>query len=123
MPSLEGALSVRLVIEGTIVIIVPFIASFLLDAFSLLEAVFDSITCISVADNIMQVLVIPILPSAMFPQWSETAGRVPTWTRSVVRLLTPNTIIAVEKWVCDCGCIQHCLEALNLHIHFFVVFR
>jgi hypothetical protein len=46
---------VGLVIIRAIVIIVPFIVSFTLDAVSFLALIFDSVTCISVADNVMQV--------------------------------------------------------------------
>jgi hypothetical protein len=66
VPSFWGALSVRLVIEGTIVITVPFIASFLFDAFSLLAVVFNSAACISAVDHVTQVSVIPISFSAVF---------------------------------------------------------
>jgi hypothetical protein len=44
-------------------------------------------------------------------------------TLSVVKLLTLDTIVAVKNWVHDRGCIEHCLEALNMRIDFFVVFR
>jgi hypothetical protein len=46
---------VGLVIEGTIVIIVPLIASFLLDTILLLVAVFNLVVCISVTDHVAQV--------------------------------------------------------------------
>jgi hypothetical protein len=83
---------VRLVIEGIIVIIVPLIASFLLDAFSLLAVIFDSAACISAIINVTQVSVISISPSASFLRWSETAGRFSTLTLSEVKLLTPETV-------------------------------
>jgi hypothetical protein len=61
-PSFRGVLSVGLVIEGTIVIIVPLIASFLLDTILLLVAVFNLVVCISVADHVAQVSIIPVSP-------------------------------------------------------------
>jgi hypothetical protein len=69
-PSLWGVLLVKLVIVGTIIIIV-LIASCLLHALSLLVLVFDLVTCISTADDIMQVIVISIMPSAALLLWSE----------------------------------------------------
>jgi hypothetical protein len=41
----------------------------------------------------------------------------------VVKLLTLDTVIVVENRVHDHGCAKHCLEALNMRIGFFVVFR
>jgi hypothetical protein len=95
-PSLRGALSVRLVIEGTIIIIVPLIASFLLDALSLLVPAFDLTVCISTVEDVAQITVIPTTPSAMLLRWSETTGQVPGQTLPVVRLLTPVSLITVE---------------------------
>jgi hypothetical protein len=62
-PSFREAFSVRLVGERTIVILVPFIASLLLNALSLLASVFYPSVCISAADDIVQVSIIPITPS------------------------------------------------------------
>jgi hypothetical protein len=73
-PSFRGALSVRLVVEGTIIVIVPLITSFLLNALTLLTAVVNPVTCISTADDVVQISVIPIPPSATFLRWSETDG-------------------------------------------------
>jgi hypothetical protein len=58
-PSFRGVLSVRLVVEGTIIIIVPLIVPFLLNAL-----IFDPTVCICVIDDVAQVWVIPIMPSA-----------------------------------------------------------
>jgi hypothetical protein len=69
----------------------------------------------------MQISVIPISPSAAFLRWSETAGRVPVWTLLVVKLMTLYFIITVEDRVNYSCCIQHRLEALYLHIDFFIV--
>jgi hypothetical protein len=121
VPSFWGALSVRLVIEGTIVITVPFIVSFLFDAFSLLAVVFNSVVCISAVDHVTQVSVIPISLSAVFLRWSGTTSQVPMRTLSVVKLLTRDTVVAVETWVRDCGCIQPCLEVVNMCIDFFII--
>jgi hypothetical protein len=63
-PSFRGVLSVRLVVEGTIIIIVPLIVPFLLNALSLLALIFDPTVCICVIDDVAQVWVIPIMPSA-----------------------------------------------------------
>jgi hypothetical protein len=52
MPSFEGALSLRLVLEGTIITIVSLIALFLLNALSLLAPVFYPAMCISAVDDV-----------------------------------------------------------------------
>jgi hypothetical protein len=52
VPYFRGVLSVRLVIEGTIIVIVPLITSFLLNALTLLLPVVNLIACISVADDV-----------------------------------------------------------------------
>jgi hypothetical protein len=74
VPSFRGALSVRLVIEGTIIVIVPLISSFLLNALTLLVPVVNPVTCISTADDVTQILVILIPPLVMFLWWIETTG-------------------------------------------------
>jgi hypothetical protein len=56
---------VSLIIEGTIIVIVPLLASFALDTISLLAPVFNPVACISVADNIKQVSVVPLSFSVM----------------------------------------------------------
>jgi hypothetical protein len=65
---------VRLVVEGTIIVIVPLITSFLLNTLMLLTPVVNPVVCISVVDDVAQISVIPILLSAVFLRWSETAG-------------------------------------------------
>jgi hypothetical protein len=122
MPSFRGALSVRLVIESTIITIATLVASLLLDAFSLLAPVFDLAMCISIADDIVQVLVIPIMPLATLLWSSETAGRVPMWTLPVIKILTPVSIIAVVNRVHHGCCVQHRLEALYVRVDFLIVF-
>jgi hypothetical protein len=96
VPSFREALSVRLVIEGTIIFIVPLITSFLLNALTLLAPVVNPVACISAANDVTQILVTLILPSAAFLWWSETAGQVPTWILSVVKLVTPYFTVTVE---------------------------
>jgi hypothetical protein len=64
-PSFGRMLSVRLVTIGTIVVIVPFFALLLLKTLMLLMLIFDPATCISVVDDIMQISVIPVSPSAV----------------------------------------------------------
>jgi hypothetical protein len=61
-----------LIIVRVIVIMVPFIALFVLDAVSFLAPIFNSVRGISVADNVTQVSTVPIL--AMLLRWSDAAG-------------------------------------------------
>jgi hypothetical protein len=63
--------------------------------------------CISITNDVVQVSVIPVSSSVMFLWWSETAGRVLTWTLTVVRVLTLRSIATFENWVHQCSCIQH----------------
>jgi hypothetical protein len=112
-----------LVIEGSVVITIPFIALFLLDVISISVMVFDSASCIPASDNVTQVAVILISPSVTFLRWSETVGRVPTWILSVVKLLTLDTIVVIENSVRYCGCVKDCLKPLNMRFDFFIVFR
>jgi hypothetical protein len=123
VPSLERALSVRLVVIGTIIIIVPLFMLLLFKALTLLTPIFDPATCIFAMDNVMQVSVIPVSPSAMFLWYSETSSRVPAQTLPVVKLMTPCFIITMECRVNHGCCIQHRLEALYMCINFFVVLR
>jgi hypothetical protein len=120
-PSLRRMLSVRLVIIGTIVAIVPLFTSLLFKALTLLTLVFYLTACIFTMDDIAQVSVIPVSPSVTFLRWSETTSRVPTWTLPVVKLMTPCFVIMVECRVNHGCCVQHCLEALHMGINFFVV--
>jgi hypothetical protein len=64
---------VRLVIIGTIVVIVPFFAPLQFKMITLLTPVFDPAACISTADDVMQISIILVLPSTAFLQCSETA--------------------------------------------------
>jgi hypothetical protein len=114
---------VRLVIEGTIIVIVPLITLFLLNMFMLLAPIVNPVVCIITMDDVTQISVIPILPSVMFLQWSETTSRVPMQTLSVVKPVTPYFTIMVEDRVNHGCCVQHHLNALYMRIDFFIVFR
>jgi hypothetical protein len=63
--SLWGMVLVRVIIVRAIIIIVPFIASFVLDAVSFLALVFDLATCIPIVDNVTQISVVPILATLL----------------------------------------------------------
>jgi hypothetical protein len=89
----------------------------------LLVPVFDPTACISVVDDVTQILVISIMHSVALLQWSETVGRVPVWTLPVVRLITLDSVVAVENQVHHGCCIQHRVEALYRRVDFFIVFR
>jgi hypothetical protein len=95
MPSFRGALLVRLVIVGTIVIIVPLIALFLFNALSLSVSNFNPVVCISAADDIVQVTVVSPMPWAVLLRWSDAAGRVPTRTLPVLKLMTLVSVFTV----------------------------
>jgi hypothetical protein len=121
LDSLVRMLSVRMVIRGTIVVIVPLFTSHLFKAVMLLMSVFNPVACIFAADNVAQVSVIPSLPSATFLWWSKTASQVPARTLPVVKLVTLCFIITVECQVNHGRCIQHHLEAIHMCINLFVV--
>jgi hypothetical protein len=106
-PSFRGALSVRLVIEGAIIIIVHLIVSFLFNTVSFLVATFDPDAGISVPDDVAQVTVIPVLPSAVFLQWSQTTSRVPSQTLSVVKIMTSHIATTLGNRVHHDCCVQH----------------
>jgi hypothetical protein len=76
-PSLERTLLVRLVIIGTIVVIVPFFTSLHFKAVALVMLVFNPVTCIFAVNDVPQVSVILVSPSATFLWCSETIRRVP----------------------------------------------
>jgi hypothetical protein len=113
---------VRLVIIGTIVVIVPLFKSLQFKALTLLTPVFDPVACISTADDVMQISVIPVLPLATFLWWSDIASRVSTWTLLVVKLMTLCFVIMIECRVNHGFYVQHRLEALHMCINFFIVF-
>jgi hypothetical protein len=120
-PTFRRTLLVRLFIIVTIVIIVPLFTLLLFKALVLLTPVFDLTACIFAADDVVQVSVIPVSPSAVFLWWSEIASQVPAWTLLVAKLMTPCFIIMVECRVNHGCCIQHHLEVLHMCINFFIV--
>jgi hypothetical protein len=65
-PPFRRMLSVRLVIIGTVVVIVPFFMLLLFKALTLLTLDFNPAACITATDDIAQISVIPILPSVVF---------------------------------------------------------
>jgi hypothetical protein len=71
-PSFKRALSVRLVVIGTIIVIAPLLTSLLFKALVLLMPVFDPTMGIFAVDDITQVSIIPVSPSTAFLWWSET---------------------------------------------------
>jgi hypothetical protein len=111
MPSFERTLSVRLVVIGCIVVIVPFFALLLFNMLVLLTS-----------EDIVQISIIPVSLSAAFLQWRETASRVPVQTLSVVMIMTPCLIIKVECRVHHSCCVQHCLESLHMSSNLLIVF-
>jgi hypothetical protein len=121
MASFRGALPVRLVIVGTLVIKVPFITLFLFHALSFPTPVFDPTTSISVLDDITQVTVVPTTPSTVLPWWSDAAGRVLMGTPLAVKLMTPVSILVVVDRIYHCCCVQHRLEALDMRVDFFII--
>jgi hypothetical protein len=121
VPSFGRMLSMRLVIIGTVVVIVPFFTLLLFKVLVLLPSVFNPAACISAADDITQISIILISSSAAFLWWSETASRVNIRTLLVVMLVTSCFIIMVECWVNHGCCVQHHLEALYVCVDFFLV--
>jgi hypothetical protein len=73
MCTFRGVLPVRLVIVGTIVIIIPIIMLFLFIALSLPALIFNPVACISAAVDVVQVTVVSPTPSAMLLRWSDAA--------------------------------------------------
>jgi hypothetical protein len=92
MPSFRGTLSVRLILEGTIIIVAPLVIPLLLDALWILALVFDLATCIFAADDIVQVSIIAIMSLVTLVRWSEATSRVPARTQPVVKLLTSVSV-------------------------------
>jgi hypothetical protein len=64
---------VRLVIIGTVVVIIPFFTLLLFKALMLLAPVFNLVVCISTVNDVVQILVILVSSLSMFLRWSETA--------------------------------------------------
>jgi hypothetical protein len=119
--SFRGMVSVRLIVEGTIIVITHFIAAFMLNVVSLLASVFNPLMCIFVMDNVAQIHVVSLSTALLWG--SVTAGRVPAWALAVVRILTPSSNSMLNGWVNHSSCIQHCLEVFDLCIYLLDVFR
>jgi hypothetical protein len=115
-------MSVRLIVIGTIVVIVPFFMLLLFKALALLESVFNPNAPISATDDITEISVILVSSSAAFLWWIETASSVPMETLPVVMLMTLCFILTVKRWVNHGCCVLHRLEMLHVCIDFFVVF-
>jgi hypothetical protein len=113
---------VRLVKVRTIIIIVSLIALFLLDALSLSVPFFDPTACISVTDDVTQVVVVPTILSTALLQWSDSTSRVPTGTLLVVRLMTLVSILMTVDWIHHGCCVQHHLQELDMRADFFIIF-
>jgi hypothetical protein len=58
-------LSVRLVIIGIVVVIVPFFTSLLFKVFALLTPIFDPVACIYATDDVAQIFIISVSSSAV----------------------------------------------------------
>jgi hypothetical protein len=92
VPPFWRALSVRLVVKRTIIVMVPIIA--LLITLPLSAPVFNLTACISTADDVVQVTVVSGMPSGMPLRWSDAAGQVPVGTLPVVIFVTPISILS-----------------------------
>jgi hypothetical protein len=90
-------------------------------ALVLLTLIFDPAMCIFATNDVAQVSVIPVSPSAMILWWSDIASRVPARTLLVVKLVTPCFIFMVECRVNHGWYVQHHLEALHMCVNFFDV--
>jgi hypothetical protein len=121
-PSFGRMLLVRLIIIGTVVVIVPFFTLLLFKALVLLAPVFNLVVCISTMDDVEKISGIQVSSSATFLWWSETASHAPMGTLPVVMLVTPCFILMVEHRVNHGCCIQHRLEALHVCVDFFIMF-
>jgi hypothetical protein len=93
-------LLVRLIVVGDIIVIVPFVVLLLLSALSISASAFNLVACISIADDVMQVTIMFVMPSGALLWWSDVAGRVPVRTLSVVILVTPIPVLLVADWIC-----------------------
>jgi hypothetical protein len=122
MPSFRGALPVRLVVVGTITIIVPLIMLILFHALSLSMPVFDPVVCISAVDDVTQVTVVPPTSLATLLRRSDATGQVLVRTLSVAKLVTPVSVFMIVDRIHHGCCVQHRLEALDMHVDFFIIF-
>jgi hypothetical protein len=103
VPSFWGVLSVRLVIEGTIIVIVLVIMLFIVLPLSV--PVLNLTLCMSAADDVAQVTVVSATPLAVLLWWSDVAVRVPMGTLSVVIFVTPISVIPVMSWIHHGCCV------------------
>jgi hypothetical protein len=85
-------LSMRLVIVGAIIVIVPLLSLLLLVTLPISASVFNPIACISATNDITQVAVVSPMPSTVLLRWGDAAGRVPTGTTLVF-------IMSVMDWI------------------------
>jgi hypothetical protein len=92
-------LTVRLVVVRVIIVIVPLIMLLLLITFLISVPVFNPVACISPTDDVMQVTVVPAMPSTVLQWWSDADGRVPTGTMPVVILVTPVFTLLSMDWI------------------------
>jgi hypothetical protein len=92
-PPSQRIVTMRLVIVGAIVIIVPILTSFTCNTVSLLALVSNLAVCISLAYYVTQVSFIPI-PAMVFGG-CDVDGGDPTQTLAVVDTLTPSPVRAI----------------------------
>jgi hypothetical protein len=71
-PPLWGALSVRLVIERTIIVIVSILA--LLITLPLSAPILNLTACISIVNDVAQVMIVSATPSDVLLQWSDATS-------------------------------------------------
>jgi hypothetical protein len=62
-------LLVRLVVVGAIIVKVTLIALLLLDTLPISALVFNPAACIPIADDVMQVMVVPMMPFTTLLRW------------------------------------------------------
>jgi hypothetical protein len=96
---------VRLVIVWTIIFVVPHIELLLLVTLPISAPGFNSATCISAVDDIVQVTIVSAMPSTVLLWWSNATVQVPTWTMPVATLVTLVLILLVMDWICYSCCI------------------
>jgi hypothetical protein len=98
-------LPVRLVVVGAIIVIVPLIALLLLITLMISVAVFNPAVCISIADDVAEVTIVPTIPSTTLLRWSDVAGQVSMGTMSVIILVTPVFVLLVMDWISYGYCV------------------
>jgi hypothetical protein len=98
-------LSVRLVIVGAIIVIVPLIALLLLITHPISAPIFNPVACISAADDVSHVTVLSAMPSTMLLWGSDATGRVPMRRMPVVILVTQVLVLLVMDWIHYSCCV------------------